>query len=65
MDPAAHIAFVAAAYAAGVIVIAALISWVMLDYRLQRRILSELESQGLSRRSTASRQAHAAAREDA
>jgi hypothetical protein len=33
------------------VVIAALIAWVMLDYRLQRRILAELETKGVSRRS--------------
>jgi len=32
-------------------VIVALIAWVMLDYRLQRRILAELETKGVSRRS--------------
>ena len=40
-----------AAYGAGVAVIVALIAWVTLDYRLQRRILAELETKGISRRS--------------
>jgi hypothetical protein len=43
----------------------ALIAWVMLDYRIQRRILAELERQGLSRRSTTLRDASQAVREDA
>ena len=43
--------FVAAAYGAGIVVIVALIAWVMFDYRLQRRILAELETKGISRRS--------------
>ena len=51
MQATAHIEFIVAAYAAGVVVIAALIAWVMLDYRLQRRILAELETKGIARRS--------------
>jgi hypothetical protein len=47
------------------IVIAALIAWVTLDYRVQRRILTELERQGLSRRSTTLRDASQAVREEA
>jgi heme exporter protein D len=51
MQATAHIGFIVAAYAAGIIVVVALIAWVVLDYRTQRRILSELEAKGLSRRS--------------
>lgn len=51
MQTTAHIGFIATAYATGVVVIGALIAWVMLDYRSQRRILAELESKGISRRS--------------
>jgi heme exporter protein D len=51
MAATAHIEFIVAAYIAGVIVIVALIGWVMIDYRLQRRILAELETKGVSRRS--------------
>jgi heme exporter protein CcmD len=65
MPATAHIDFVVAAYAAGLIVIVALIAWVTLDYRVQRRVLTELERQGLSRRSTTLRDAAQAAREDA
>ena len=65
MPATAHIDFIVAAYAAGLIVIVALIAWVMLDYRIQRRILAELERQGLSRRSTTLRDASQAIREDA
>ena len=46
-----QIEFIVAAYGAGVAVIVALIAWVTLDYRLQRRILAELETKGISRRS--------------
>ncbi len=47
----AHIEFIIAAYVFGVVVIGVLVAWVMLDYRLQRRILAELETKGISRRS--------------
>jgi heme exporter protein D len=50
METTAHIDFIAAAYAAAVIVIGALIVWVTLDYRAQRRLLTELEMQGYTRR---------------
>jgi heme exporter protein D len=53
MEPAAHIDFIAAAYAAVVIVVGALIVWVTLDYRAQTRKLAELELQGIARRSDA------------
>ena len=51
MQATTHIEFIVAAYGAGVAVIVALIAWVMVDYRLQRRILAELETKGISRRS--------------
>jgi len=51
MAATAHIEFIVAAYIAGIVVIVALIAWIMLDYRLQRRILAELETKGISRRS--------------
>jgi heme exporter protein CcmD len=51
MQATAHIGFIVAAYVAGIVVVVALIAWVVLDYRLQRRILGELEAKGLLRRS--------------
>jgi heme exporter protein D len=51
MQATAHIGFILAAYGAGAVVIVALIAWVMFDYRVQRRILAELETKGVSRRS--------------
>ncbi|HXX51056.1 MAG TPA: heme exporter protein CcmD [Xanthobacteraceae bacterium] len=63
MPQSQHIDFIAAAYAAGILVIAALITWVALDYRAQRRKLAELETQGVTRRSAAARAA--IAKEDA
>jgi heme exporter protein D len=55
METTAHIDFIAAAYAAAVIVIGALVAWVTIDYRAQRRMLAELEMQGFGRRSPAER----------
>jgi heme exporter protein D len=51
MQATAHIGFIVAAYCAGVVVVVGLIVWVMLDYRRQRRVLAELETKGISRRS--------------
>jgi heme exporter protein D len=51
MQATAHMGFIVAAYGAGFVVIVALIAWVMLDYRLQRRTLAELETKGVARRS--------------
>jgi heme exporter protein D len=48
-----HIGFIVAAYGVAVIVAAALIAWVVLDYRALRRALAELERRGISRRSAA------------
>jgi heme exporter protein CcmD len=55
MQATAHIDFILAAYAAGIIVVGALIAWVTLDYRTQRLTLAELEMQGISRRSATAR----------
>ena len=49
METTAHFNFIAASYAAAAIVIGALIAWISLDYRAQRRTLAELELQGLTR----------------
>jgi len=53
MLSANHIGFVIASYAAAIVLIGALIGWVMLDYRAQRRALADLEMRGLTRRSAA------------
>jgi heme exporter protein D len=66
MAAAAHIEFVVASYIAALVVIAALIVWVSIDYRAQRRTLADLETQGVTRRSATMRDAAGqAAREDA
>jgi heme exporter protein D len=49
MATTAHLDFIAASYAAAVIIIGALVAWVSLDYRAQRRTLAELELQGFTR----------------
>ncbi len=51
METTAHLNFIAASYAAAVIIIGALVAWISLDYRAQRRTLAELETQGAARRS--------------
>jgi heme exporter protein D len=55
MGATAHIDFIAAAYAAAVIIVGGLIAWIALDYRAQTRILAELDEQGVTRRSGSSR----------
>ena len=51
MDLGPHAAFIVAAYAIVIVVVAALIGWVIADYRRQRTTLQELERSGLTRRS--------------
>jgi len=46
-----HAAFIIAAYVVAVMVIAALIAWIMLDHRAQKRRLDALEARGVTRRS--------------
>jgi heme exporter protein D len=60
METTAHIDFIAASYAAAVIVIGALVAWVSLDYRAQRRTLADLELQGFTRGSGLARSARTA-----
>ena len=45
-----HAAFIVAAYAAMAIVLGSLILWVAIDYRVQRRMLEELEARSPRRR---------------
>jgi heme exporter protein D len=55
MGATAHINFIAASYAAAVIIVGALIAWIALDYRAQIKTLVALDEQGVTRRSAASR----------
>jgi heme exporter protein D len=51
-----HAGFIVAAYAAGMLVVLALIGWIVADHRAQLRILADLEQQGVTRRSAAARE---------
>ena len=46
-----HAAFIIAAYVAAVGIVAALVIWVFVDYRAQKRVLGDLETRGVTRRS--------------
>ena len=46
-----HAAFIVSAYAVAALVVAALIAWVLVDHRAQRRLLADLEADGVARRS--------------
>ena len=51
MDLGPHAAFIVAAYGMAAIVVLGLIAWVIADYEAQRRLLSDLDSRGVTRRS--------------
>lgn len=53
MDLGPHAGFIIAAYAATALTLAALLVWVIADYRAQRRLLRRLEDSGVTRRSAA------------
>ena len=53
MDLGPHWAFIVWAYGLAIIVIAALVAWIVLDYRTQLKTLADLEARGLRRRSRA------------
>ena len=46
-----HANFIIIAYAIAIATLAALIGWVWLDYRAQKRALGEMEARGITRRS--------------
>jgi len=46
-----HTFFVAAAYGASALALAGLIGWILVDQRLRKRELAELEAGGVRRRS--------------
>lgn len=48
---ASHTDFIFAAYGAALLILSALILWIMLDYRILRRMLAEFEDDGVTRRS--------------
>ncbi|HET9714727.1 MAG TPA: heme exporter protein CcmD [Pseudolabrys sp.] len=51
MNLGPHADFIVAAYAVTAFVLGSLISWVLLDYASQRRLLEKLENSGIKRRS--------------
>ena len=51
MNLGPHAGFIVAAYGIALLVVLALIAWIALDYRAQRRQVASLESQGMTRRS--------------
>ena len=53
MNLGAHAAFIWWAYGIALVVVLALIAWVTIDHRAQRRRLASLEEQGVTRRSRA------------
>ena len=53
MNLGPHAAFILAAWGMGVVIVAGLIGWVMVDYRAQKRVLGDLEAHGVTRRSAA------------
>ena len=46
-----HAGFIVSAYAIAALTVVALIAWVVLDHRAQRRRLAQLEARGVTRRS--------------
>jgi heme exporter protein D len=55
MEAINHLPFIVGSYAAAFVVVAALIGWVAIDFRAQRRALADLEMRGVARRSAAPR----------
>ena len=56
MNLGPHAAFIFWAYGIALLVVLALIAWVALDHRAQRRQLARLEQQGVTRRSAPARE---------
>jgi heme exporter protein D len=55
MEAVNHLPFIVGSYAAACIVIGALIAWVAIDFRTQRRALADLETRGVALRSAPAR----------
>lgn len=51
MDLGPHAAFIWVSYAVAVVVLAALVGWLAFDGRRQQRLIDELDSRGVRRRS--------------
>jgi heme exporter protein D len=51
MDLGPHADFIIIAYVFATLVVAAMVAWIVVDYRRQTRSLAELEARGVTRRS--------------
>jgi len=51
VDLGPYAAFILAAYGVAALVVAVLVAWVLIDNAAQRRVLRDLESRGIGRRS--------------
>jgi heme exporter protein D len=51
MDLGPYAAFIATAYAAAIVIVAGLIVWIILDRRHLIRVIEDIETQGITRRS--------------
>jgi heme exporter protein D len=51
MNLGPHASFIVASYAMAALVVLGLITWVLADFRAQRRVLADLEARGVRRRS--------------
>jgi len=51
MNLGPHAAFIVASYVMAALVVLGLIAWVLADFRVQRRVLADLEARGMRRRS--------------
>jgi heme exporter protein D len=55
MDLGPHADFIILAYVVAAVIVAALVAWVLIDYRAQKQVLADLEAQGTGRRSADSK----------
>ena len=55
MEAINHMPFIVGSYAAGCVIIGALIAWVAIDFRVQRRAIADLEMRGIARRAAPER----------
>ena len=53
MNLGPHADFIIASYAVAAFVVAAMVAWVVLDHSSLKRVLGDLEEQGVTRRSRA------------
>jgi heme exporter protein D len=56
MDLGPYAAFILGAYGVAFVITGAMVAWVLIDYRRQIKILSDLEASGITRRSERTRE---------